>query len=259
MLLRWIVVSALRVLDLPQLGHPQRHRSATQLSDIPSELAAAIGQGRWRGDAEPLVSSRDLRPGADRHRLACHRARTPALLSAQKTSRGTFGERAGRRPPRGKPRRRGRRRGSAAIAPRAPGSTRSCLGSAPQADKIGRAAVRWQRGLAATFPAVRLTVTDIDEEMVASARRGLAGLSNITVQQADVTSLPFPSARFDAGTSYMMLHRVLEAASCSSSSRCPSWNPGVQESRHTRTSRRPAGSSCALRAIAASSVPTSGM
>lgn len=64
-------------------------------------------------------------------------------------------------------------------------------------------------GVAATFPAVRLTVTDIDQAMVASALRRLGGRSNITVEQADVTALPFPGASFDAVTSYLMLHHVI--------------------------------------------------
>ena len=75
--------------------------------------------------------------------------------------------------------------------------------------EIGSGSGAMAEGLAATFPAVRLTVTDIDEAMVASARRRLARRSNITAEQADVTALPFPSASFDAVTSYLMLHHVI--------------------------------------------------
>lgn len=75
--------------------------------------------------------------------------------------------------------------------------------------EIGGGSGAMAEGFTATFPAVQLMVTDIDEAMVASARRRLAGHSNITVEQADVTALPFPSASFDAVTSYLMLHHVV--------------------------------------------------
>lgn len=75
--------------------------------------------------------------------------------------------------------------------------------------EIGSGSGAMAEGVATTFPAVRLTVTDIDEAMVASARRRLAGHPDITVEQADVTALPFPSASFDAVTSYLMLHHVI--------------------------------------------------
>ncbi len=75
--------------------------------------------------------------------------------------------------------------------------------------EIGGGSGAMAEGVAATFPAVRLTVTDIDEAMVASARRRLAGRPNVTVEQADVATLPFPSASFDTVTSYLMLHHVI--------------------------------------------------
>lgn len=63
--------------------------------------------------------------------------------------------------------------------------------------------------VARVFPDLRLTATDIDEAMVASARRRLTGRGNVGVEQADVTALPFDGASFDAVTSYLMLHHVV--------------------------------------------------
>ena len=64
-------------------------------------------------------------------------------------------------------------------------------------------------GVAQLFPDVRLTVTDVDDNMVAAARRRLAQRGNVTVQPADVTALPFGDASFNAVTSYLMLHHVI--------------------------------------------------
>lgn len=75
--------------------------------------------------------------------------------------------------------------------------------------EIGGGSGAMAHGIAELFPDVRLTVTDIDEDMVASARRRLAPRSNVTVRQADVTALPFGDASFDAVTSYLMLHHVI--------------------------------------------------
>lgn len=75
--------------------------------------------------------------------------------------------------------------------------------------EIGSGSGAMAEGVAATFPTVRLTVTDIDEAMVASARRRLAGRPNVTVEQADVADLAFPSDSFDTVTSYLMLHHVI--------------------------------------------------
>lgn len=60
----------------------------------------------------------------------------------------------------------------------------------------------------AAVPDVRLTVTDIDDDIVAYARRRLAS-AGVTVQPADVTALPFGDASFNAVTSYLMLHHVI--------------------------------------------------
>lgn len=57
-------------------------------------------------------------------------------------------------------------------------------------------------------PGIRLTVTDIDERMVARARSRLPH-PGIQVEQADATALPFDSASFDFVLSFLMLHHVV--------------------------------------------------
>jgi SAM-dependent methyltransferase len=74
--------------------------------------------------------------------------------------------------------------------------------------EIGGGSGAMADGIAQLFPDVRLTVTDIDDAMVTSARHRLAHRGNVTVRQADVTALPFGDASFDAVTSYLMLHHV---------------------------------------------------
>ncbi len=74
--------------------------------------------------------------------------------------------------------------------------------------EIGGGSGAMAEGVAPLFPDVRLTVTDVDEDMVASARRRLAQRGNVQVQPADVTALPFGDASFNAVTSYLMLHHV---------------------------------------------------
>ena len=75
--------------------------------------------------------------------------------------------------------------------------------------EIGGGSGAMADGVARLFPDVRLTVTDVDDDMVASARRRLAQHENLKVQPADVTALPFGDASFDAVTSYLMLHHVI--------------------------------------------------
>lgn len=75
--------------------------------------------------------------------------------------------------------------------------------------EIGGGSGAMAHGMARLFPDVRLTITDIDDDMVANARRRLAQCRNATVKLADVTSLPFGDASFDAVTSYLMLHHVI--------------------------------------------------
>ena len=65
--------------------------------------------------------------------------------------------------------------------------------------------------LARSFPDIRLTVTDVDDAMVAVARQRLRPFGSRTkAQQADATGLPFQSDRFDAVLSFIMLHHVIE-------------------------------------------------
>ncbi|NMR31952.1 class I SAM-dependent methyltransferase [Crystallibacter degradans] len=57
-------------------------------------------------------------------------------------------------------------------------------------------------------PGIRLTVTDLDEGMLANAR-GRFPRPGPKVQQADATALPFQSGSFDFVLSFLMLHHVL--------------------------------------------------
>lgn len=75
--------------------------------------------------------------------------------------------------------------------------------------EIGGGSGAMAGGVAWTFPHARLTVTDIDEAMVSTARTRLASCENVVVEQADVTALPFEDSTFDVVTSYLMLHHVI--------------------------------------------------
>lgn len=65
-------------------------------------------------------------------------------------------------------------------------------------------------GVAHTFPRVDLTVTDLDARMVAVAARQLAGYPQVRVERSDATATTYAAASFDAVTSYLMLHHVVE-------------------------------------------------
>lgn len=76
--------------------------------------------------------------------------------------------------------------------------------------EIGGGSGAMADGVARTFPEARLTVTDIDQVMVRTARARLSAHHNVTVEQADVTALPFGDHSFDVVTSYLMLHHVID-------------------------------------------------
>ncbi|WP_458040495.1 MULTISPECIES: class I SAM-dependent methyltransferase [Bacteria] len=57
-------------------------------------------------------------------------------------------------------------------------------------------------------PGIRLTVTDVDEGMVARAR-GRLPRPGPRVERADATALPFDSGSFDFVLSFLMLHHVV--------------------------------------------------
>jgi ubiquinone/menaquinone biosynthesis C-methylase UbiE len=76
--------------------------------------------------------------------------------------------------------------------------------------EIGAGSGAMAEAVARTFPDVRLTVTDLDPVMLASARERLARCPGVQVQEADVTALPFEDESFDVVTSYLMLHHVIE-------------------------------------------------
>jgi SAM-dependent methyltransferase len=78
--------------------------------------------------------------------------------------------------------------------------------------EIGGGSGAMAAGVAHAHPEVRLTVTDVDDAMVQFARTRLAAHRNVTVKVADVTALPFENNTFDAVTSYLMLHHVIDWA-----------------------------------------------
>ena len=56
-------------------------------------------------------------------------------------------------------------------------------------------------------PGIRLTATDVDEDMVAHARSRFSS-PGLRVEQADATALPFENSSFDFVLSFLMLHHV---------------------------------------------------
>jgi ubiquinone/menaquinone biosynthesis C-methylase UbiE len=75
--------------------------------------------------------------------------------------------------------------------------------------EIGGGSGAMARGVARTFQDAKLTVTDVDEAMVRSARNRLRKHPSVTVETADATALPFASGSFDVVTSYLTLHHVI--------------------------------------------------
>jgi ubiquinone/menaquinone biosynthesis C-methylase UbiE len=65
--------------------------------------------------------------------------------------------------------------------------------------------------LLALYPGVRLTVTDVDDEMVEAAAARLSPFGGrATARDADATSLPFADDTFDVVLSWVMLHHTVE-------------------------------------------------
>lgn len=75
--------------------------------------------------------------------------------------------------------------------------------------EVGGGSGAMARATARRFPGATITVTDVDEVMVRSASQQLRRMSNVRVERADVTGLPYDSASFDIVTSYLMLHHVI--------------------------------------------------
>ncbi|MFC5175102.1 class I SAM-dependent methyltransferase [Nocardioides taihuensis] len=76
--------------------------------------------------------------------------------------------------------------------------------------EIGAGSGAMAAGIVESFPEVRLVVTDLDKVMVDSARDRFQGRGSVEVGVADVTSLPFEASSFDAVTSFLMLHHVID-------------------------------------------------
>jgi SAM-dependent methyltransferase len=76
--------------------------------------------------------------------------------------------------------------------------------------ELGAGSGAMAEGVALSHPQIRLSATDIDPAMVRAARHRLSGLDGVTVKHADVTDLPFDDESFDAVTSYLMLHHVID-------------------------------------------------
>ncbi|WP_277988363.1 class I SAM-dependent methyltransferase [Nocardioides sp. S5] len=76
--------------------------------------------------------------------------------------------------------------------------------------EIGGGSGAMAQAMARGFPEATIIVTDVDDVMVRSASQLLRGMSNVRVERADVTGLPYDSASFDVVTSYLMLHHVID-------------------------------------------------
>jgi ubiquinone/menaquinone biosynthesis C-methylase UbiE len=77
--------------------------------------------------------------------------------------------------------------------------------------EIGAGSGAMAAELLTMFPDVRLTVTDVDDEMVAAASARLSPFGDrATARPADATALPFPDGAFDAVLSWVMLHHTME-------------------------------------------------
>lgn len=76
--------------------------------------------------------------------------------------------------------------------------------------EIGGGSGAMAERLARSYPGARITMTDVDPEMVDAARVRLASLPNAGVRRADSTRLPYDDASFDVVVSFLMLHHVID-------------------------------------------------
>lgn len=76
--------------------------------------------------------------------------------------------------------------------------------------EIGGGSGAMAERLASAHPAIHITMTDVDDAMVAGARTRLASRPNITARRADSTRLPFADESFDVVVSFLMLHHVID-------------------------------------------------
>jgi len=86
-------------------------------------------------------------------------------------------------------------------------------GFRPRGDvlEIGAGSGAMAAELLAMYPDIRLTVTDVDDEMVEAASARLSQFGDgVTARYADANALPFPDGAFDAVLSWVMLHHTLE-------------------------------------------------
>jgi ubiquinone/menaquinone biosynthesis C-methylase UbiE len=75
--------------------------------------------------------------------------------------------------------------------------------------EIGAGSGAMAAALLDRYPAIRLTATDVDGDMVVKTRQRLSSYGErASVRQADATALPFGDGHFDLVLSFAMLHHV---------------------------------------------------
>lgn len=87
----------------------------------------------------------------------------------------------------------------------------ACAGVPVSGDvlEIGGGGGAMAAGVLSRFPAVRVTVADLDPVMVRATGRRLAAFgARASARLGDATSLPFEDASFDVVASFLMLHHV---------------------------------------------------
>lgn len=76
--------------------------------------------------------------------------------------------------------------------------------------EIGSGSGTMAAGTMQSFPDCRLTVTDLDLEMLAVAQRQLTPYARVAVLAADATRLPLADGCVDTVVSHLMLHHVID-------------------------------------------------